>query len=484
MTTQEKVLIADDDESIRWVLESFFRDLGYEVIQADNGTDASDLLGTVKPELAILDINMPGRDGLEVLKKAASGISAEVTTETTPVIIMTAETSMSNTIEAMKLGAFDYVSKPFDLAELEIIVGRAKEKRELQARLLKLNQKLRDREEDENAFIGKSKAMEQVFKAIGRAAPTDVAVLLTGESGTGKEQLSRVIHMHSSRSEGPFIAVNSAAVPKELLESELFGHEKGAFTGATEMKFGKFELANKGTLFLDEVGDMSLDLQARLLRVTQDGEFYRLGGKKPVRVDVRIVAATNIDMNKAVTEKKFREDLYHRLNGIRIELPPLREREEDIGLLVEHFMLRFPHELKCSAKRLSPKAHQALETYRWSGNVRELENVLRRAVLLSPGAVITEEDLELPNSKKRQPSLEEIITEKLRPVIERADHQQQHDLYDLCMPYMEGPLIRLVLEKVRGNQVQAAEVLGINRNTLRKKIKQLDINMKKIKGAE
>ncbi|MBE9528069.1 MAG: sigma-54-dependent Fis family transcriptional regulator [Proteobacteria bacterium] len=477
MANKETVLIADDDESIRWVLERFFTDLGYEVVQTGNGREASSALEAGEAALAILDINMPGRDGLQVLKSLPGAV-------TTPVIIMTAESSMTNTIEAMKLGAFDYVSKPFDLSELEIIVARAKEKRELQTRLTDLNKKLREREEGENSFIGKSKAMEQVFKAVGRAAPTNVAVLLTGESGTGKELLSRTIHSHSSRSEGPFIAVNSAAVPKELLESELFGHEKGAFTGATELKLGKFELADKGTLFLDEVGDMSLDLQARLLRVTQDGEFYRVGGKAPVKVDVRIVAATNIDMRRAVSEKKFREDLYHRLNGLTIKLPPLRDRDGDIALLADHFMHRFPEELKCDPKSLSPEALRALETNAWSGNVRELENVLRRALLLSPGTVITQEDLELPNSRKKQPSLEEIITERLRPVIERADHKQQHDLYDLCMPYMEGPLIRLVLEKVRGNQVQAAEVLGINRNTLRKKITTLDIDMKKIKGAQ
>ncbi len=476
MATAKRVLIADDDDSIRYVLESFFTDLGYEAVQTDNGSDASEMLEKEGFELAVLDINMPGRDGLEVLKKMPPHVD-------TPVIIMTAESNMTNTIEAMKLGAFDYIPKPFDLTELEIVVGRAREKRELQARLVDLDRRIRERDEGENTFIGKSKEIEAVFKTIGRAAPSDVTVLLTGESGTGKELLSRIIHMHSSRSSGPFIAVNSAAVPKELLESELFGHEKGAFTGATELKLGKFELADKGTLFLDEIGDMSLDLQARLLRVTQESEFYRVGGKLPVKVDVRIIAATNVDMEKAVNEHNFRADLYHRLNGVAIHLPPLRERSGDIELLAAHFMLRFPHELKCAPKSLSPEALKTLEAYHWSGNIRELENVLRRALLLCPGAVITSNDLELPNSKKRQPSLEEIITEKLRPVIERADPKQQPDLYDLCMPYMEGPLIRLVLEKVRGNQVQASEVLGINRNTLRKKIKQLDIDMRTVKAA-
>ncbi|MDO8426592.1 MAG: sigma-54 dependent transcriptional regulator, partial [Deltaproteobacteria bacterium] len=279
----------------------------------------------------------------------------------------------------------------------------------------------------------------------------------------------------------PFIAVNSAAVPSALMESELLGFEKGAFTGATEGKKGKFELADGGTLFLDEVGDMTTDLQARLLRVIQEREFFRVGGKESLRVDVRIVAATNQDLDKAVQDKRFREDLLFRLNGVTLQLPPLRERKGDIPLLAEYFLNKSRHEFGGELKTLSQKALEAMESYRWPGNVRELENILRRAVLLSPSINLTPEDLNLPQARHKKESLEEIITLRLRPFIEKTDHNGNQELYDFIMPFMERPLIKLVLEKTRGNQVQAAEVLGINRNTLRKKIKDLNIKIDKAK---
>ncbi len=470
-----KALIADDDSSILWVLEKFLEEKNIGVVKAEDGTEASRLLSTPGVTLAILDINMPGKDGLDILKEAREAAS--------PVefIIMTAEATMQNTLEAMKLGAFDYITKPFDLSELEIMVDRAFETIGLKARLTNLTERLKEKLAHETVFIGKSKSVQGVFKTVGKVAGKDVTVLVLGESGTGKELLAKLLHSNSTRAEGPFVAVNSAAVPKDLMESELFGFEKGAFTGAVEGKPGKFELADGGTLFLDEVGDMAYDLQARLLRVIQEKEFYKVGGKTPVRVDVRIIAATNHDLDRAVAEKKFREDLLFRLNGMTVTLPPLRDRKGDVALLTAYFLDKFREEFGGERKTLTPKAEDALEGYSWPGNVRELENILRRAVLLTPGIVISPEDLNLPQARHRKESIEEIITARLRPFIEKTDHRTRQELYDLIMPFMERPLIKLVLEKTKGNQVQAAEVLGINRNTLRKKIKDLNIKLGKLR---
>jgi len=473
--TGRKALIADDDSSILWVLEKFLEEKGVTVVKASDGIEATKLLREPGVTLAILDINMPGKDGLDILKEARKGSSA------VEFIIMTAESTMRNTLEAMKLGAFDYISKPFDLSELEIMVDRAFENIGVKTRLTNLTERLKEKLAGETVFIGKSKAVQGVYKTVGKVAAKDVTVLLLGESGTGKELIARLIHSNSPRAEGPFVAVNSAAVPKDLMESELFGFEKGSFTGATEGKPGKFELADGGTLFLDEVGDTPIDLQARLLRVLQDQEFYRVGGKAPIRVDVRIIAATNHDLDKAVAEKKFREDLLYRLNGMTITIPPLRERRGDAALLTEYFLDRFNTEFGLNGKTISHKAAEALEAYSWPGNVRELENILRRAVLLTPGLVINPEDLNLPQARHKKESIEEIITARLRPIIEKSDHGTRQELYDFIMPFMERPLIKLVLEKTKGNQVQAAEVLGINRNTLRKKIKALNIKLGKTK---
>ena len=470
-----RVLIADDDESILWVLDKLLKEKGLDVVAAKDGTEAGRIIAS-GVNLALLDINMPGKDGLTLLTEARDAGSPA------SFIIMTAESTMKNTLEAMRLGAFDYITKPFDLGELEIIVGKALENMKLKGRLTALTERLKEHLSGETVFIGKSKAVEEVFKKAGKVAAKDVTVLILGESGTGKELLARILHANSPRSDGPFIAVNSAAVPKDLMESELFGFEKGAFTGALEARKGKFELADGGTLFLDEVGDTSPDLQARLLRAIQEKEFYRVGGKETVKVDVRIIAATNQDLEKAVAEKRFREDLLFRLNGISFTLPPLRERKGDVAILAAHFLERFRGEFASGMKSLSPKAMEALDGYNWPGNVRELENIIRRAVLMSQSVTITPEDLGLPQSRQRRESLEDIITARIKPFIDKTDHRSKQELYDFIMPFMERPLIRLVLEKTRGNQVQAAEILGINRNTLRKKIKELDIKLEKLKG--
>ncbi|CAG0957090.1 partial Regulatory protein AtoC, partial [Anaerolineae bacterium] len=428
-----RVLIADDDESILWVLEKLLTEKGLEVEVAKDGGEAARVI-SAGVQLAILDINMPGKDGLKLLTEAREGGCQA------SFIIMTAESTMKNTLEAMRLGAFDYITKPFDLGELEVIIDKALENVKLKTRLTALTERLKEHLSGETVFVGKSKAVEEVFQKAGKVAARDVTVLILGESGTGKELLARILHANSSRADGPFIAVNSAAVPKDLMESELFGHEKGAFTGAVEAKKGKFELADGGTLFLDEVGDTSPELQARLLRAIQEREFYRVGGKEPVKVDVRIIAATNQDLEKAAAEKRFREDLLFRLNGITFTMPPLRDRKGDVAVLASHFLERFKSEFSTGAKSLSPKAMEALEAYNWPGNVRELENIIRRSVLMSQSVTISPEDLGLPLSRHRRESLEDIITARIKPFIDKTDHRSRQELYDFIMPFMERPL--------------------------------------------
>ena len=470
-TMKNKVLIVDDDEAILWVLRRMFEDKKIAISEARNGKTALDMLKTQEFSIAIMDIRMPEKDGLDVLQEVRE-IGLQI-----PIIIMTAQGTMKNAIEAMKRGAFDYITKPFDIGEIELIVDKAIEHKNLKEEVSTLKDRLKEKWAKEITFVGKDKAVQEVFKTIGKVAPKDVTVLILGESGTGKELLAKLIHINSRRNEGPFIAVNSAAIPKELMESELFGYEKGAFTGATEARQGKFELANNGTLFLDEIGDMSPDLQSKLLRAVQEREFYRIGGKQPMKVDVRIIAATNQDLEKAVEEKRFREDLLYRLNVVTIKLPPLRNRKDDIPLLVEYFIHRFQEEMGIEPRRLSEKAVDALKAYPWPGNVRELENILRRAVLLSQSPVLSPNDLALPQKKQAKESLEDIIYNRIESFIGGINIKDKHELYDTILPFMERPLIRLVLKKTSGNQVKTAELLGINRNTLRKKIKELGIKV-------
>jgi len=471
VTMKKKVLIVDDDESILWILQRMFKDKKIETVEARDGKSALEMLKDQDLSIAIMDIRMPEKDGLDVLREIKE------TGCQTPIIIMTAQGTMKNAVEAMKHGAFDYITKPFDIGELEILVDRALEHRKLKQEVANLKDRLKERVAKEITFIGKSKAVQDVFKTVGRIAPKDVPVIIQGESGTGKELVAKLIHTNSPRNEGPFIAVNSAAIPRELMESELFGYEKGAFTGAIETRLGKFELANNGTLFLDEIGDMALDLQSKLLRAIQGQEFYRVGGKQPIQVDVRIIAATNQDIEKAVEEKKFREDLLYRLNVVTIKLPPLRSRKEDIPLLAEYFLQKFQEEMGIEPRTISPNATNALKSYSWPGNVRQLENILRRAVLLSPNPMLTPDDVSLPRERRNRESLEDIISSRLEGYINSIDASGKHELYDTIVPFMERPLIKLVLKKTGGNQVKTAEILGINRNTLRKKIKELGIKV-------
>jgi two-component system nitrogen regulation response regulator GlnG len=393
---------------------------------------------------------------------------------------------MKNAVEAMKRGAYDYITKPFDLDVIDAIVEKVNRARELTSQMSLLKEELKDRYQVEKNIIGNSPPMRELYKIIGKVAPSDVTVLIQGESGTGKELIARAIHFNSRRLGKPFIALNCAAIPKELLESELFGFEKGAFTGAIERKLGKFEQANGGTIFLDEIGDMPLDLQAKILRVIQEKEITRTGGNQNIPVDLRIVAATNQDLEEKVVQKTFREDLFYRLNVVPIRLVPLRERTEDIPPLVDYFVTKICAEQDIPVKTLDSAASQLLCRYSWPGNVRELENTIKRAIILSSDPLLTAADFPSLGTQKggerhqnEEISLEELVDNKLRCCFTNMDKMESGDVYSMVLNQVERPLIRFVLEKTRGNQVKAADILGINRNTLRKKIQELGIDIRK-----
>lgn len=474
-----KILVADDEESMRWVLSKALKRKGFSVDLARDGDEALGLIQSNAYDLAILDIKMPGISGLELLDRVRELKNEPI------VVIMTAEASMKNAVEAMKRGAYDYITKPFDLDVIDAIIEKIDKAREMTSQVSLLKEELKDRYQLEKTIIGNSPAMREIYKTIGKVAPSDITVLIQGESGTGKELIARAIHFNSKRLGRPFIAINCAAIPKELLESELFGFEKGAFTGAVERKLGKFEQAKGGTIFLDEIGDMPLDLQAKILRVLQEKEVTRTGGSQSISVDTRIVAATNQDLEEKVRQKGFREDLFYRLNVVSIHLVPLRERKEDIPLLVDYFLNKTCAEIECAPKRCTEDALRLLSEYSWPGNVRELENSLKRAVILSSDPLLTVDDFSWLKARggeagrSEELSLEALVDMKLRSSLGNLEKMETGDLYALVLEQMERPLIRFVLEKTRGNQVKAADILGINRNTLRKKIHELDIEVKK-----
>lgn len=474
-----RILVADDEESMRWVLSKALKKKGFSVDLAKDGDEALKMIHGTSYDLAILDIKMPGLSGLDLLDRIR-----ELKNELL-VVIMTAEASMKNAVEAMKRGAYDYITKPFDLDVIDAIIEKIDKAREMTSQVSLLKEELKDRYQLEKTIIGNSPAMREIYKTIGKIAPSDITVLIQGESGTGKELIARAIHFNSKRLGKPFIAINCAAIPKELLESELFGFEKGAFTGAVERKLGKFEQANGGTIFLDEIGDMPLDLQAKILRVLQEKEVTRTGGNQSLTVDTRIVAATNQNLEERVRQKEFREDLYYRLNVVPIDLVPLRERSEDIPLLVEYFLTKSCSEMEIPVKQCTQEALRLLTGYSWPGNVRELENTIKRAVILSSDPMLTAGDFSglrgssTTASRSEELSLEGLVEMKLRSSLDNLDKMETGDLYGLVLKEIERPLIRFVLEKTRGNQVKAADILGINRNTLRKKIQDLDIDVKK-----
>lgn len=468
----EKVLVIDDDESICWVIKKGLEKSGYTVKTAGDPVAAVEEAKVGDYPVVLLDILMPGMSGFEVMEKIVS--------EERAVIVMTAQGTMKNAIEAMRKGAYDYLTKPFDLDELAMVVRRAFDDIVLRTRVRKLESLVRE-EHDIGSLVGSSLAMQEVYKLIGRVADKDVTVLIRGESGTGKELVAKALHFNGKRIGKPFIAINAAAISADLLETELFGHEKGAFTGAVSMSLGKFEIADGGTIFLDEIGEMGLDLQAKLLRVIEEKKFFRVGGSAAVEVDVRIIAATNRNLESDVTEKRFREDLFYRLHVMPIFLPPLRERREDIPELVNHFLKLASDDMGVSLREFSPAALQLLVNHSWPGNVRELENVVRRAVVVAPGGVVSEKILKsvVTNVDSRahdDDPLRDSLKAKVRSYVGKVAKAQSGNIYGEVVSYVEKILIEAVLKETQGNQVLAASMLGINRNTLHKKIKELAVS--------
>jgi len=475
-----RILVADDEESMRWVLSKALKRKGFEVDLAPDGRQALELIKDNCYDLAILDIKMPGINGLDLLDKVRE-LKSDLL-----VVIMTAEASMKNAVEAMKRGAYDYITKPFDLDVIDAIIEKVTRARDIRGEVTTLKQELKERYQVEKNIVGNSHAMREVYKTIGKVAGSDVTVLIQGESGTGKELVARAIHFNSGRLGKPFVAINCAAIPHDLLESELFGSEKGAYTGASDRKLGKFEQACQGTLFLDEIGDMPLELQAKILRVLQEQEVTRIGGNQNISVDVRVVAATNQALIEKVRQKEFREDLYYRLNVVPITLVPLRERRDDIPDLVQYFLTRTCIEMAVPAKRMGDEAMALLTAHSWPGNVRELENAIKRAVILSNDPQLTPLDFtgltpaaDQSQAVPQETSLEALVDMKLRSCMNGVEKLDKGEIYSIVLEQVERPLIRFILEKTRWNQVKTADILGINRNTLRKKISELGIELKR-----
>jgi two-component system NtrC family response regulator len=435
------ILLIDDDDSLRRVMEFSLTEVGYKVQAAASGEEGLSLFEKDTFDAVITDITMPGMSGMEVLAKIHER------DERLPVVVITAYGTIESAVEAMKKGAFDYITKPFNRDELRLMLDKSLKMRRLEKENIELRAEVTDRYRFES-IVGTSEKLRAVLDMAGRVAASDASVLITGESGTGKELLAKGIHYNSPRAEGPFVAVNCAAIPENLIESELFGHVKGAFTGAVKDREGKFELANGGTLFLDEIGDLRVDLQAKILRALQERQVERVGGKRPVSVDVRIIAASNKDIEQAVKEGSFREDLYYRLSVIMLHIPPLRERRDDIPLLVNHFLRKFH---QGNDVRLAPEALAVLTSYGWPGNVRELENVIQRASVLKRGDTIIPADLPDKLMKEKM-SVDNIILNLPDEGISLED--------------LEKNLIIKALEKHKGNQTRAAEYLGITRPTL------------------
>ena len=460
----KNILVIDDDESITWVIKKALEPSGYKI------TSRTKLASGIKAvhdktHIILLDLILPDGDGLEGLREIRS-INPD-----TVVIMITANAKMQSTITAMKEGAYDYIEKPFDIEELKIVVENAFRDLSLREELKKFKKAAFETENPQ--MIGKSPKMLKVFKDIGKVAAKDITVLITGESGTGKELVAKAIHYNSSRSLDPFVAINSASIPKDLLESELFGYKRGAFTGAIKDKKGKIETANNGTLFLDEISEIDPDLQAKLLRFLQEREFSPLGSNETIKADVRIIGASNKDLATAVQGGQFREDLYYRFNVVQIKLPPLRERKEDIPLLAKNFLRETTVKLETGEKELSRDAKALLLKYDWPGNVRELENVIKRACVLSNGTIIENKDLLIEEDNSY--SLKDFLEEKLKHYLKDLTNIGNCNLYNTVLSEAEKALISIVLKETNGNQLKTAKVLGINRNTLRSKIKEYKI---------
>ncbi len=470
------VLVADDDRSIRTVLTQALGRSGYQVRSCSNAATLWRWVEDGEGDLVITDVVMPDENGLDLIPRIRR-VRPELR-----VVVMSAQSTLMTAVKAAQRGAFEYLPKPFDLKELLAVVGRAlAAPAPLQAPAEPVDK------EERLPLIGRSVAMQEIYRSIARLTTADLTVMVTGESGTGKELVARALHDYGRRRAAPFVAINMAAIPRELIESELFGHERGAFTGAHNRNQGRFEQAHGGTLFLDEIGDMPHEAQTRLLRVLQEGEFTTVGGRQPIKANVRIVAATHRDLRTAIRNGQFREDLFYRLNVVPIRLPPLRERAEDIPLLARHFLDR-AREIGLSGKALDAGAVDRLRSHRWPGNVRELENLMRRLAALYPQEIITEEVIAAElyeTGMDASPAADgNGMAEPLATAVERhirqflaatSDGMPMRDIYDRVIAEVERPLIQMTLSATRGNQIKAAAMLGLNRNTLRKKIRDLDI---------
>ncbi len=478
-----KALIVDDDDGIRWVLSRVLKEKGFEAIEAPDLASAKDAVNEHEFAIIFLDVFLPDGNGMQALE---SGLFHA------PVVMLTAETTFDHAVEAYRAGAMEYLPKPFDLDEVRDLIDRIQpkqaKKKSAAKRKVKSGKDKADREtipvpaQEHQPILGKSQAMQQLFRMIGRVAASDMTVLITGESGTGKELVAQELHRQSPRANNAFIAINTAAIPAELLEAELFGHEKGAFTGADKARAGHFEEADGGTLFLDEIGDMPLALQAKMLRVLETGEVQRVGSTKTKRVDVRLLAATHQYLQDKIKKGQFREDLYYRLNVIPVHVPPLRERSDDIPELAAAMLASAAEELHITAPILMDDAIGLLKRYDWQGNVRELKNVMRRLAVLTPGASITMADvaLALGNDEDGFSSEDDTLSGAVHRCIKRyldqLGYAEVQGLHRHVLEQVEPPLLKLVLEKAEGNQLKVSEMLGLNRNTVRKQLKHYDID--------
>jgi len=470
-----KLLLIDDEEDVRYSIQRIFDTPDIELATASSGEEGMKLIPKFKPDLVLMDVRLGGLNGLETLRRIRQGDPKLL------VILMTAYGTTQTAIEAMKLGAYDYLLKPFDAPKLkEIIANALKAARDMKQ--VVSYEPLLESEDYELGIVGRSEPMQQVFKLIGQVAASDATALITGESGTGKELVARAIYHHSDRHQQPFLAVNCAAIPEQLLESELFGHERGAFTGATLQRIGKFEQCNHGTIFLDEIGDMTPATQTKILRVLQSGTFERVGGNQPLRVDVRVIAATNKALEQAVAAKQFREDLFYRLNVVRIHIPPLRDRREDIPLLVNYFLEKIGREQQHPPKSIAANVIKTLEKYHWPGNVRELENALRRAHVMAKSDAILLSDLPPEISGQggggAPPSpaaAGEAAATDAVALARQLFQWAKRDPKLKIIPAVERELVIQALKETNNNQVHAAKLLGITRATLRKRIEKFGI---------
>lgn len=458
-----KALIVDDDQGIRWILSRVLQEEGFEIIEAGSIKEAEQGLNE-NPDIVFLDVFLPDGNGMKLLQSRDFSM---------PVIMLTAETTFDHAAEAYGAGAMEYLPKPFDLNEVRQLARRVQPKKEVATREAAPS--------GSTLIIGRSSAMQHLFRTLGRVAASDLTVLITGESGTGKELVAQELHQRSRRNNKAFVAINTAAIPADLLESELFGHEKGAFTGASQARAGRFEQADGGTLFLDEIGDMPAALQSKLLRVLETGTVQRVGSNTSKSVNVRLLAATHQNLQTKIKKGEFREDLYYRLNVIPVHIPPLRERRDDIPELADYLLQKAAEELNMTAPILLDDATELLKRYDWHGNIRELRNVMRRLAVLTPGASITVTDVALAlghdqDAPEGIESLADAVRRTIKAYIDQLGYAQATGLHRHLLDQVEPPLLELVLEQCKGNQIKASDMLGLNRNTVRKLIRQHNID--------